>query len=463
MNIIIHALCVCGVQKPRVLEIKDNLTVFNAFAKPSCLAKKHHRLVLMIIVLWGYLYPTLTHASQASQDYWQHAIGPQPLPTMFNLSPNDVSQLLSDVDKREAAFFPETPLTRFFRRWRLFTALINQETGLNVGMAYTGLYQYTPKGDPKKNASGGDFDIFGQWTFNQQEATRSILGFNLEQRHAYGKVAPAELNEMIESLVRTTRGFNRLDFSLTQFWWEQQVFKRHAGFRVGKIDITSLMNNYAFESQDFYFLNDAFTGHPAWAEPDNSLGFVTGVGLSKHVYAQFGLINNNGKKSTGGFNTFRKGEFFTAVELGIRSELRNPDDDNYHIFLWHTDARPEEHLPSDAGLSIVLQNNIKEKYIPFFKFDINQGRAAKFKQIVLGGIGIYQPFGEVYGLMGMAAAYAVPAHDAHGVQTITEVFYRIQLTPFVQITPDLQLIKTNLVVQGSRWDAVFSFRLRVAA
>jgi porin len=386
-----------------------------------------------------------------------------PIVNVLNISPNDINQLLQDLEEKRVALIEKTAFSPYFDYWNSVSQLVEEKTGVSIGFAYTALYQQAQYAFPKKHASGGDFDFFGRWMYLDRDVQQSLVGFRVEQRHNFAQIAPGDLHLFIGSVANTTQAFNTYDGALVELWWEQLLPKNRAGFRIGKIDITSVMNNYAFESQNFYFLNNVFTGHPGWAEPANGLGAAFGFGLTEHLYSGFGLVDANGSNTTSGFNTFGKGEYFTGFEFGYRTQIRSPDGDNFHVFLWHSDKRRDLNIPSDQGISMTLQKNIKDKYLPFFRIDTNKGRASEFKRLLISGIGISSLFGKAYGLLGAAIAYGVPTDHKHGDETIVELFYRIQLTPYSQLTPDIQLIKLKPIDAYSKWDCVASLRIRVAA
>jgi hypothetical protein len=338
-----------------------------------------------------------------------------------------------------------------------------EKFGLEIGMAYTALSQQVGGETSQKHGFSGDIDIFGRWKFHQSAASTHIIGFSLEQRHKWSKIPPSDLNHYLDMINHTTRAFNTYNAALVELWWEQQFHHDTAGFRVGKIDITSVMDNYAFESQNLFFLNTVFTGHPGWAEPANGLGGAFGLGLTEHLYSSFALIDTNGSNTRSGFSTFGRGQYFTAIELGYRAMLRNTDKDNYHIFFWHADARPEYAIKSDQGMSLTLQKNIDEKYIPFFRVDINRGKASEYKQLIITGIGIYSPFNQPASLLGIAVSQGKSTDIDYGTENVIETFYRIQVTPYLQVTPDLQFIRFKPPTSKKQWATIGSLRFRIAA
>jgi len=61
-------------------------------------------------------------------------------------------------------------------------------------------------------------------------------------------------------------------------------------------------------------------------------------------------------------------------------------------------------------------------------------------------------------LLGLGASWVRPSDESRGDEGIAEAFYRFQLTPLVQFSPDVTLVFPS---QGSDMEAVFNLRLQV--
>jgi hypothetical protein len=398
----------------------------------------------------------------------------KPPPTFgFSTSPNDVNQMLSSLERENESLIPSTLLTPFFKQLEHDIEMNTKKTGLNFGVEYIPLTQHSHFGMPHENAGGAELEVFGRYHPMGHDVMDTTIGFKLEQENRIAKIPPGEFYQQLNSIIATTSGFEKLKAALTELWYEQVIIKDRLIMRAGKINITSVMNNYGFESRKFYFLSDVFTSYPATDEPRRSLGAIVAVKLMPHIYVSGAVGDANGEKETSGFNTIGKGQLFSAIELGYRHIISSPSSDNYHIFIWHTAARPQRGLPSESGYSLVLQKNFAFRFIPFTKFDRNQGKSQAFKQVWIGGFVYHYPFGEKVGLLGVGVGQAklnkfeLEAEPEElfqgGHQTIVEVFYRIQFSPYTQITPDVQLIKTITTEhRPSKWAPVISLRVRTA-
>jgi hypothetical protein len=357
--------------------------------------------------------------------------------SILSTSPNDINQLLSLLKQENYSLISQTVFTPYIKKYEDQVEALQKSTGLNFGMSYIPLYEYSNAGMMTKTASGGGFDFFARYLPASLQGSKTVMGMKLSTNEAFSHIYPGNFSKQFNSKIRTVSGYLPLDPAVIELWVQQTILNDKMTYRLGKIDLTSMMNTYAFDSRRFYFLSNVFNSHPATAVPSKSLGAVIGVVLSKHFYTAAGIVNANGEISTSGFASLHQNDYYTALELGYRDIITSPQSDNYHVFLWHVDARNDRGIPSDQGLSVVLQKNFNSKIIPFIKYDWNQGRATEFKTLLISGFGLEHPFGGHFGLLGLAMGLVELSIYPGEHQTITEAFYRLQLTPYSQLTPDI--------------------------
>ena len=80
---------------------------------------------------------------------------------------------------------------------------------------------------------------------------------------------------------------------------------------------------------------------------------------------------------------------------------------------------------------------------------------------VTAGIGVFDPLGNEGDVLGLAFAWLNPDDAAARDQLVIETFYRIQITPAIQLTPDLQIIIDPSFNAEDDVIAVFGLRFRI--
>jgi porin len=413
------------------------------------------------------------------------------------------------------------PINVVGAKWTAINDRIELKTGLRIGFAYTVLFQTTtsrvkeydppPLGffrdaSPReivqavrryrdegstRSATAGDMDFVGRWHLlgDKEAGNTGYLGFNMEWRHKFSSSAPADLSTPIGSLWNTTVGFNEQEFIMTQFWWEQKFFGGKFIARLGKIDQADFFHTGRFMSSNLFFQNAALTDNPAIAFPDNGGGFNLRWAINERFYLRAGYGDANGRRSENDFSeVFDIDEFFTAVEFGYTPVFEGCGRGNYRFTFWHTESDSGSDAPDGDGFAMALDQEFGERFVPFLRYSISSGGGTDVKQLLTVGTGIQAPFGREDDLLGVGFAWGQPYYDSfsdaprllrliravhsglfewpnqHALrdQYVAEVFYRLQESSLVQITPSFQVIYNPSRNPNQDVVGVLSLRFRVA-
>jgi hypothetical protein len=400
-----------------------------------------------LLILVGIIYQSLTYAS-----------------VILQKSREDVPTLLYNRVDEEQALYPLSFLYDYYEGRQQLSQRLHHATGIQIGLAYTALTQYAFNGDHGREYTSGGFDLFGTWHILRYNALKSMIGFRLDSRHKITSYPPTHIQNKFNLLSQpAARTFNNESLALLDLWLEQDIVKDMLKIRIGKLNFYDVMNSYAFDSQNFYYINNVFNGKPSLVEPENGLGIIINYYLTKKYYLLFGLNDINGKDNLTGINTFlNKNEYLTAVEFGYRSSLSKLYHDTYHVYMWHADGSELSNTKSDAGVAVTAQKVLWNNITPFAQYSVNKGRATVFKNLAIGGVVFNNLFDYHSQSLGIAAAYGNSSVDSKGRETVGEVFYRVQLLPYVQITPDYQIIRTKVQERNYKTTNIFGLRFRVS-
>ncbi|MFQ5658174.1 MAG: carbohydrate porin, partial [Candidatus Methylomirabilales bacterium] len=389
---------------------------------------------------------------------------PAPPPKPVEASPDDVTQQLQQAKRKEAGFIERGPISLLGSRWLEFTQKLDESIGLDLGLAYTIVYQRATEARDDRNAAGADFDFFGTWRLIGDEEGGNVgkLGFVTETRHSYTSIPPAELALNIGSLWKTTDGFDTQKFSLIQLWWDQHLFNDHLQARVGKIDQGNLINTNRLKSDDLFFLNQAFSGNPALAFPGTGLGAAISLVPADLLYILATFSDANGDRETAGFDTFfDDAEYFTAVEVGLRPLFEKLWRGHYRFTFWHIDEREKAGVPSGKGFALSFDQEVTQSLMALLRYGYGDDGGLEVRHILSGGVTVNDPFGSTDDLLGVAAAWGEPQDSSLRNQYTVEAFYRVQLTPNIQLTPGYQLIINPSENRDDDVIGVFEIRLRL--
>jgi porin len=173
----------------------------------------------------------------------------------------------------------------------------------------------------------------------------------------------------------------------------------------------------------------------------------------------------NGSRTSIAANDFYdKNDYFTAAEFGLTPRIAGLGQGSYQFLLWHTDGRDnrnEPNQPSDKGFSLRFEQKIGEHALPFVTYSRASGGAADVRQLVTAGIGLSDIFGNRDDILGVAVAWGQPEDRSLRNQYVAELFYRLQLTHSIQVTPDLQLIADPSRNRDNDTIGVLGLRMRL--
>ncbi len=375
--------------------------------------------------------------------------------------PSSVAGQLAE-DTTGAPQFRLQGLQDRFAPWYQFKERLNQHAGLQFGIDESILYQVATDSLGESDAASGIVRVFGQWELLGRGTEHpGLVVFKGEERHKIGTaITPFDLGFEAGSIVPTGTFFTDFSFSVTNLFWKQYFFDRRMAIVAGRIDLTDFIDVYAMTNPLTHFMNLAFSLNPTIAAPNQGLGVAAGGMLTDHFYMQGGFSDANGEPTQAGFNTFfNDSEYFSYIEFGATTSQDRLYLDNVHTTFWHTDARQVAGTPEGWGLAFTAQRFVCDQWLPFFRFGYADGDAALMQTSFSTGLGYQRENRDVAGI---GVSWGKPGDGALRDQFTSEIFYRFQMTEFLAITPDVQLIVDPALNPTTDVLAFFGIRLRAA-
>ena len=394
-------------------------------------------------------------------------------------SPDNIPTETSASKREKVSHIPYAPFLWAQRPWRCWVDHLRDNYCLNLGLAYTSIYQHATEALLDQRGAGGDIDLTGHWHLFGGDCCcqAGYLGFRAEQRHRYTDKPPSDLGDSVGSLWPTVKGFNTQSLAMVELWWEHHLIKDLLGLRIGKIDTEDYFDSYRYRSANTGFINSAFSGNPTIPFPPAGFGMVFGCQVPDGLYLAAGFGDANAKKTAGVHTFFEYYQVFTALEIGWRPCFDGWGHGKYYLTLWHTDevdTRPT--LAKGDGFSIMAQQEFC-RYVPFIRYSRStalpseeqqaslispNGIPIETRELIIAGLGVEGPFCYPDDLFAFAIGWGTPQVRELRSQWTFETFYKIQLTPFAELTPDVQLVlrPSKYPSKNALW--VFGLRLRVA-
>lgn len=384
-------------------------------------------------------------------------------------NPVSIGEEIDAINAPRKPLAPLPGLESVWRPWYEFKAGLATNYGVQFGVAWTPLYQVaTDSLDGQDQAAGGIFEFLGRWTFLDRDGDRpGLLGFRIENRHTLGtSFPPQSLFTHVGAGTPTAIGFSEFDLSIAELYYEQDIIKDRFIVRVGKTLPFAIYDFFFFKNPKTDFLNANFALNPAIAWPQFGLGAATEVRPWEEIYILAGIHDANGAPTRAGFDTFFDDrEYFVVGEVGwdpgyLVGDQYNPMAPDVHATFWHVDARTRAGLPEGWGVSLTGQKPFGP-IVPFARYGYSDGGPALLQHLVMAGIGWIQAFGYAKDVVGFAASYGKPSASGLRDQYTGELYYRMQLTRRLALTPSVQLIANPSANPNRDLLALFGIRARL--
>lgn len=360
------------------------------------------------------------------------------------------------------------------------------ENGISLGLGLTQTYQRNVH-DGLESGIGrqsGSYDLELELDMEKLSGLKGGSIFVLGEGSWSGGdgIDSAALGESIFGVNDDFGGERSLD--ITELWYQQNFLDNSVKIRIGKLDLSGGFehqgipagfdgNRYA-NDETAQFLNGALVNNPTIPFPDNGLGIMFQVSPLSWWYMSGGVADAKGDARTTGFNTAFDGEhdYFYIAETGFTPSIKSKNGKlpgTYRFGVWH-ERVPKQELEGgdvtddDIGFyinfdqKIYRENSQDMQGLGLFARagwtddDVNTlatffGGGMQYRGFIPGrdrdDLGIGAAYGDISDNSSLSANY----------ESAVEIYYNVQVTPWLEITPDIQWI-SNAGGEESGGDAV---------
>ncbi len=226
------------------------------------------------------------------------------------------------------------------------------------------------------------------------------------------------------------------DLDLAELYWAQGP-NRKLRVSLGLIDSSWRYDfNDTANSAKENFLSPALGNSGSVPFPDRSLAADLLWAVSPTIDLHAGLYQTNcSNQRTTCFEDLNSEEWFTPVELILRRPLGSWGSGSYRLLGFWT--RKDE----NEGVGVSL--NIEQPFGPvtaFARLSVADRQVADFRRFVSAGITVAEPLGRAHDALGFGWATGEPADKTKRTESIFELYWRLQLSPFFALSPNLQLV-----------------------
>jgi len=368
------------------------------------------------------------------------------------------------------SFSPLQPLRDSFEA---FNEQMERAAHLKFGLAFHTLYQGASKVRPGTDDSGiaTVTSFTGRWALvNRGKPTQGELFFQLEGRWDYGTTGPGTIGlASIGTAGGTANTYAAYSpaFLLRNLYYRQGSKEAGWVLRIGKITPGQMFLTSRHISPKSTYLPIAGTGLFTAAFPDSGLGIAGVRYLSDdRVYIAGGIIDANADRYNWG--DLGAGDFYKAVELGVKIAPLTEQAGYSKVLLWHTDGT-KDGQPINAstgesgwGFSMLAEQELTQdgRLVLLGRYGRSFDKAATYDQQAGVHLLSYDPFG-LFGHDVIGTAFNWIDSSAAGTRDEYnwETFYRFPLLPDVDVTLSYQAIFNPAFETRFDRSSVFSLRL----
>ncbi len=385
-------------------------------------------------------------------------------------NPGSVVERLEEDAKTKEYLFQFPGVSRAWKPWYALKAGLAERYGFKFGLSYTTLYQKASDAfGPEDSAASFDLDIAGNWTFlGRGTDSPTVFGFDFFWRDKFGSgIPPQTLFTQFGSLYSNAAPYGEEDPVIGELWI-QQKFRNVFGFRVGQIFPITAYDFFPFKNFRTDFVDFNHVTNVTIPLPGNGAGAFIVYRPVPRVLLRLGAHDANADVQKSVIDTY-EGEFFTIFEVGFDTDLmpREPGRPPYghvHVSLWHQDERDDAGIDDGWGIGLSAVQRFG-RYTPFVRYgyaDVNAKGPTSVEHMANVGLVIDGIFGQDKDRIGVGYTWSDPADHSLDTQSMIDAYYRVQLTPEIEVGPTVTVVFDPVRNQDDDTVYVWGFRTRIA-
>jgi len=376
----------------------------------------------------------------------------------------------SGIDDLDEIDRPETPITDtktvntpFAWARSKFDAL-HEKTGLRLGVAFTALGAWASgAGDP--NGASYDLDLMSAWTLvGRGTQNTGTLVATAEYRDAIGDDPASSLGAQLGTLINPVNAFNDRQWVVRDFYWLQRLLDGKLRLLVGRADLGDFFGLQPMQNVNTMFVNRHFSGNPTVPFPGHGPTVEASVRPSDEFYLSAGVANAYNNTQESEIDSIQYKDFFYTMEVGFTPYVAGMGRGRYSLMGWYMDERTRDTpaIASDSGLTLVAGQQLNDRLQVWARYAYADGTTTNIRQLAQAGLGYMGLLGSPSNMTGFAFSFAQPRSDQSREEKVLEVFERLQVSRFTQISVGAQAIFDPGNNQNVSTVGVFYARLRLA-
>ncbi len=245
--------------------------------------------------------------------------------------------------------------------------------------------------------------------------------------------------------------------------WQHELPGETVTLKLGHGGVSEVVNGCRYACDDTAsFLSSPLSAFPASTMPGQGTMFSASVKVMENAAVEVAAGDALGNGKLNFKRVFNNDELAYTGAIKFDNPFAETGDGQYRFGLYQVDATGQGTASAQAetrGYSINVDQDFGDLGL-FAKYARNAGRSGRIKQTAAAGGVWTRPFGYAEDWLGLGVAWAEPTASGSRDEYVAETYYRLQLTPFLDLTPAVMLVMNPSNKINDDIEGVFTLRLR---
>ncbi len=379
-------------------------------------------------------------------------------------------QLILDAERKaeEGAWPPKGRFTispTFTERYARFNEWLWKDHGVAYLVAPTIMFQGGTQGSPDNYTANEQVKVVFAWEF-LRETVVGDSAFVLDYLHL-GQLTNTTGVDFAQSLginFFTSDSVGDSDVFRT-LMWRQKFPGDVVTLYIGQAQAADIDGGSRYSQDDTTsFISAPLSTNPTRQLPGGGMGFGLDLKFADRWTFETHVADARGDGQLNHMSRmFRTGEVVVAAGLKLENPFPEHGDGLYKLsgyWIDETRAGTPNAEPAGWGLHLQVDQDFGDVGV-FAKFGGTEERVGLIDRYAATGVVWKKPFGFEEDWLGFAFAWVHPTAPSTNDEFVTEAFWRIQVTPFMQFTSDVQFIYDPSDRPDTNFEAVFTLRTRM--
>ena len=341
-----------------------------------------------------------------------------------------------------------------------FDANMAAAGGPSILGLYAPIWQVGTQGGPDNQMISQSLNLYAEWQLLTEPCNEGTLYvFFLHESESLGTTAQQFANAVGTTILPNDDVGDPTN-ALAHFGWTQKLFDGRVELGVGQLALKIMLDQNDFAGWDrVSFISGPLSGNLVRNFPIAALGFDTTLHVTDELQVSFVVADADGRpfypdlKSFGRQFVFVPGFVFTPEICGLGKG-------RYEVNFSHTE-RTEQFNPgrSSSVWLFSFQQELSPELATFLRFGTGDGRRTTVQQSLAAGVVFTQFCGYNNDWLGLGFIWSDPSDGTRRDDYGMEMFWRLQMTENIQITPDIQLYFDPSTSPNRDIEAAFGLRV----